>query len=417
MKSTSELQPLQRREGKAQEERDENLVLPAKVVFLTHYIPLYQVRVLQAIARRVQSFQVLLSTPMEPNRDFKLDWGDLDVSVQKTFTLRRRWKHRGIDSSTSFVDPLYVHIPYDTTRRLRELRPDVVMSLELGARSIGAIHYCRKHPETKSILCTYMSEHTETNRGWTRQKIRRRLLRQADAITYNGPSCKNYLQQLGADPDRLYRMAYAADDRTLYRGCIKRDDAATRHRLLYVGQLSERKGVLPMLNQVAEYCYHHSDQRIEIVLAGEGPLREQIESYNTPDNLTITLLGNIPPTDLAQQMIQCGATIAPTLADEWLLVVNEALQAGLPVIGSIYAQATTTLIQDGVNGWQYDPSQANSGDKQSLSRVLGQYFKTSPAELSDMRQRCRQSIQHCTPQWAASGAVSAIAQLISRPTT
>jgi hypothetical protein len=33
-------------------------------------------------------------------------------------------------------------------------------------------------------------------------------------------------------------------------------------------------------------------------------------------------------------MVRSGVMVAPTLADEWMLVVNEALQAGLPVIGA-----------------------------------------------------------------------------------
>lgn len=383
-------------------------VIPARVVFLTHYIPLYQVRVFQAIARQVQDFQILLSTPIEPNREFALDWGNLNVDVQNTVTLRRRWKHRDHRSGTQFVDPLYVHVPYDTKRRLKAIDPDIVMSLELGARSLGAVRYC-ENSRAKSILCTYMSEHTEVARGWARGKLRRHLIGRADAITYNGPSCKNYLDGLGADPARLYRLAYAADDRTIHHGEIDRNDAESRNRLLYVGQLSDRKGVLPMLRQVTDYCRANSGRQIEVRLAGNGGLYETIESWECPENLTITLLGNVPPEQLSNEMLQCGATIAPTLADEWLLVVNEALHAGLPVIGSVYAQATTTLIQDGKNGWSYDPA-----NESSLADALDQYFAASEPQMRSMWSDCRDSIAHCTPDWAAAGAVNAIANLVGR---
>ena len=116
-------------------------VVDARVVFLTHYIPLYQVRVLQSIAASVRDFHILLSTPIEPNRDFAPDWSGLDVTVQDTWTVRHRWKHRADKKSVGFDDQLYVHVPYDTSSRLRALKPDVVMSLELGARSMGAIRY------------------------------------------------------------------------------------------------------------------------------------------------------------------------------------------------------------------------------------------------------------------------------------
>ncbi|MEL6104949.1 MAG: glycosyltransferase family 4 protein [Planctomycetota bacterium] len=382
-------------------------VLPARVVFLTHFIPLYQVRVLQEIARRVRDFHVLLSTPIEPNRQFEIDWGGLDVQVQKTLTFRRRWTQAAASGGPGFSDPLFVHVPYDTRSRLARLKPDIVMSLELGARSLGAVRYCRRHA-AKSIVCTYMSEHTEQARGVLRKKLREHLIRRADAITFNGPSCESYLKQLGADPQRLYRLSYAADDRTAHQGAIERDESAVRNRLLYVGQLSERKGVIPMIQQLAEYCRLNPNRDVELRLAGQGPRRESVERFDVPENLTLRLLGNLTAADLAKEMLTCGATVAPTLADEWLLVVNEALHAGLPVIGSIYAQATTSLIRDGENGWQYDPA-----DPASLHTVLDQYYVASDERLRQMRESCQRSIAHCTPAWAAREAIQAIADLTS----
>jgi hypothetical protein len=261
----------------------------------------------------------------------------------------------------------------------------------------------------KSILCTYMSEHTERSRGGMRTRLRRLLIGQADAVTYNGPSCRAYLESLNANPRRMYHLPYAADDRTLYRGPLRRDDQATRCRLLTVGQLSERKGVLPMLHQLGDYCRANPKRTIELCLAGDGPLRPEIERFETPDSLRIELLGTVAPEHLGNWMSRCGAVIAPTLADEWLLVVNEALQAGLPIIGSVYAQAVTTLIRDDFNGWRYRP-----GDQAVLASALDRYFNLPADSLHAMRQRCRESVADRTPVWAASGAIEAIGDLFGR---
>ena len=379
--------------------------LDLRVVFLSHYIPLYQVRVLQQLAASVGDFRVLLSTPIEPNRDFAPDWSGLDVQVQNTWTFRRRWRHK----EAGFDDPLFVHFPYDTLRQLRALKPDVVVSLELGARSAGAAYYCRRHPETKLVLCTYMSERTEQGRGWLRQRLREKLVREADAITYNGPSCRAYLEKLGAAGERLFHFPYAADDRTVYRGPLDRDELESQNRILVAGQLSERKGVLPMLRQLDAYCRERPDRRIEIDLVGDGPLRAVIESFQTPENLVVRVLGSQSPDDLVCSMLKCGVLIAPSLADEWMLVVNEALHAGLPVIGSIHAQSVTTLIESGVNGWRYDPS-----DEAALGRTLDHYFQQLPETIIQMRQAARESVEYRTPQWAARGVIEAIARVGSR---
>lgn len=382
---------------------DVSAKIPARVVFLTHYIPLYQLRVLQHLARSVQEFQVLLSTPIEPNRDFTPDWSDLDVTVQDTVTVRRKWRHR----DAGFDDPLYVHFPYDTMRRLKALQPDVVMSLELGARSLGAAIHCGLHRDTKLILCTYMSQRTEQGRGWMRETIRKRLTARADAVTFNGPSCRQYLRGLGVSDDKLFALPYAADDRTTFRGCVSRDDSATRHRLLVAGQLSDRKGTLPLIEQITGYCNQRPDRSIELIFAGDGPLRCELNRRTLPSNLSMQILGNLIPADLSDLMTRCGVMIAPTLADEWMLVINESLQAGLPVIGSVHAQAVTTLVRDGFNGWQYDPMHPSE-----LASKLDQYFDCSSTQLNEMRVQARRSVAERTPEWAAAGAIDAVRHVL-----
>lgn len=383
------------------------LPMGARVVFLTHYIPLYQVRVFQEISKSIADFKILLSTPIEPNREFRPDWSGLDVQVQKTVTLRRRWKHR----SAGFSDPLYIHVPYDTLGRLKSIAPDVVISHELGARSIAAARYCRRSG-AKLVLATFMSEHTEQGRGWLRSRVRKRLIHSADAITYNGPSCRDYLLSMGADADKLFHLPYAADDRNRLAELPHRDEQAIRNRLICIGQLSERKGVLQLINQLSDYC-NAEDRTIELTLVGDGPLRQQIANATCDERLNVQILGNQPAERLPSLMQQHGAAIAPTLADEWLLVVDEALHAGIPVIGSVYAQAVTTLVQDGENGWRYNPlHRKGEADSRSLSQALNEYFQCDDHSIQAMRVSARESIASRTPGRSADGAVAAIESVL-----
>lgn len=374
----------------------------ASVVLLTHYLPLYQVRVFRELAKRVRGFKVLLSTPIEPNRCFELDWGGLDVSVQKNWMFRRRWKHE-----TGFNDEHYLHVPYDTLQLLSKLKPDVVLSHELGVRSMVASLYRRLHPRSRLVLMTYMSEHTERGRGKLRTWMRRRLLKSADAVTYNGPSCRRYLQQQHVSDQRLFPMPYAADDETFVPPNTLRDEAAVRGRLICVGQLNERKGVLPMLRQLTEYCRSRRQRKLHITFVGQGPLRDSLLNVSRPDNLSIEIIPNLAPKDLALAYQSHGAAIHPTLADEWLMVVNESLHTGLIMIGSRYAQAVETVVRDGENGYIFDPLVG-----EDIAEKLDQYFSLGNEQIVAMRRAAINSIIHRTPAWAADGAVRAIKSVL-----
>jgi glycosyltransferase involved in cell wall biosynthesis len=92
-----------------------------------------------------------------------------------------------------------------------------------------------------------------------------------------------------------------------------------------------------------------------------------------------------------------------------MLVVNEALQAGLPVIGSTHSQAVSTLIRDGVNGWRYDPTCENA-----LTRSLDCYLGESEQRIAAMRRASRASVAERTPEWAAAGALSALRSVLGQ---
>ena len=104
-----------------------------RVVYLTNFLSPDIIEICREMTRRVEELVVLVSVPMEGNRAWTLEDEGLDVRVQKTFTITRTDKH-----PTGYQDVNYVHFPRDTYRQLRSIKPDVVISTELGARSIIA---------------------------------------------------------------------------------------------------------------------------------------------------------------------------------------------------------------------------------------------------------------------------------------
>src|SRR5690348_11392627 len=105
-----------------------------RIVFLTNIVAPYWKSIFDALSPRYNHMRVLLSTQMEPNRHWEVDWSGLDVLVQKTMTLRRRWRH-----PNGFAEPLFLHLPLDTVKQLRSFGAQLVISSEIGFRTLLAL--------------------------------------------------------------------------------------------------------------------------------------------------------------------------------------------------------------------------------------------------------------------------------------
>jgi len=375
--------------------------LPAHVVMLTNFIPPYRLPVYTELARRVEKLTILLSTPMEPNRNWQAAWDSLDVRVQRTWTVRRRWRH-----AAGFSDKLYVHVPVDTLSKLRALRPDVILSAELGFRSLFSSIYARYLRHIPLVLWLTLSDHTEQGRGWLRHVLRRWLLSRADAAVVNGAGGARYVERFGFDSRRTFRVPYTALPGLFAQLPFTRPPESA-HRLLYVGQLIERKGLAPFIATLATWASEHPNRKVNFDIAGSGPLDGELAALPTPPNLTLNFLGERDYSALMAVYASAGIFVLPTLADEWGLVVNEALSAGLPVLGSVYSQAIEELCRDGDNGWIFR-ADSPSETFDAIDRALS----TPVEQLDAMRVSARGAVEHLTPEYAVERLLQAVASAL-----
>ncbi|MCG8649710.1 MAG: glycosyltransferase family 4 protein [Pirellulales bacterium] len=378
----------QNREHETQADRPEKL--SAHVVLLTSYIPPHQLDNYLAYAQRFERFSVLLSTPMERHREWEVDWGDLDVHVQKNWTLRRRWRH-----PSGFDDAVDVHLPRDTVSMLRRLKPDLVVSSEFGLRSLLSAFYAMRHAGVHYVLWACVSEHSEQGRGRLRHWLRRWLVKRADGVIVNGASGRRYIQNLGCDQERIHEVPYSSPAATFDQCKLERSPEQS-YRLLYVGQLIQRKGVEPFLHCLIQWARANPTRQVEMVVVGDGPLRAKLAALTTPSNLCLKFLGSRNHQQVAQQYATSGILVFPTLADEWGLVVNKALAAGLPVLGSEYGASVGELCREGETGWLFCPD-----DEQQVLAAIDRAMATLPDRLAAMRSQCRLAVSHITPQTCA----------------
>ena len=141
---------------------------------------------------------------------------------------------------------------------------------------------------------------------------------------------------------------------------------------------------------------------MDFSIAGDGPLHAALATFSAPPNLSTKLLGHVPYDRLPEVYAQSGLLAFPTLADEWGMVVVEAMASGLPVLGSVYSQAVDELVVDGETGWTFRPDHP-SEVKAAIHRALSE----SNEQLDRSGLVARQGVKTMTPVAMADQIVAA----------
>lgn len=116
--------------------------------------------------------------------------------------------------------------------------------------------------------------------------------------------------------------------------------------MLYVGRLSPEKN----LRRLIEVVNRHPEWHLSIV--GFGPLEEELKAISESN---IHLLGAINNEDLPKIYQSHDAFVLPSTSEPWGLVVEEALNNGIPVAVSERAGCSDDWVKDGRLGILFNP--------------------------------------------------------------
>jgi glycosyltransferase involved in cell wall biosynthesis len=168
--------------------------------------------------------------------------------------------------------------------------------------------------------------------------LRQFLLKRADGWAVPGTLTMNYLIGMGIESKKIV-LAPNAVETALY-GAVKVPARGGPMRLLYVGQLIDRKGVDILLRAFMMLAQGNAILRIVGSGSQDGELRTMASAR--PD---VEFVG--PTRTSAETSAHYGwadVVAMPSLREVWGLVVNEALAAGCFVLSSKHAAATVDLV-------------------------------------------------------------------------
>ena len=145
-----------------------------------------------------------------------------------------------------------------------------------------------------------------------------------------------------------------------------------------VGRLCEQKGQLLLVEAVHQVIQQGRSMRL--VLAGDGPLRPELEKriaeLKLEDSVSIT--GWVDTNQIQKLLADSRVMILPSFAEGLPVVIMEALSVRRPVI-TTYIAGIPELVAEGENGWLVP-----AGCKESLVHSIHTAMDASLEHLENM---------------------------------
>jgi len=240
-------------------------------------------------------------------------------------------------------DEQYLHVNPGYFWNLVRFSPDVIVTGEMGFRTILALLYgfIFGRPVWVWWGGTLHTEHQKA--GWLKRFLRRLLAHCARHWISYGQSSTQYLASLKIPRERILELQNTPNDDYFRIPVEPLFRLQPRPVLLFVGQFIARKGVDYFLRAAA--ALQDEGFTFSLLLVGSG--RDRQAAVRLCEELN---LGDVHfhPAQLPQLMpaVYCSADVLvfPTLEDPWGLVASEAVLAGLPVLCSKYAGSAQELF-------------------------------------------------------------------------
>ncbi len=212
------------------------------------------------------------------------------------------------------------------------------------------------------------------------------FLRLFDAALYVGNRSRAYYEHYRYPSKRLFFSPHSVDTKWFAERATSEERHALRSRMgispdtplfLFAGKFVPFKRPQDLI-AAAAVC-RANGLKIELMMAGDGPLRESLAVSASAQGVPIHFLGFCNQTKMPSAYAASDCLVLPSDGREtWGLVANEAVACGLPVIVSDECGCAPDLATDGQVGRSFP-----TGDIPSLARAICEvaFNRPNPGEV------------------------------------
>jgi len=296
---------------------------------------------------------------------------------------------------------------------LRMLKPRAVAIPGWSApAALAALQWC-VNSGTPAVLMSE-SQSDDFARSWWKEVLKRRLVSLFSSGLVGGSPHVAYLTTLGMPGNRVFTGYDVIDNDYFAAGAAsaRADAVSLRKRLglperfiLASSRFIEKKNLGRLLDAFARFRTLASGTDWKLVLLGDGPLKPEILATASRLQLGGDLLlpGFQQYEALPTYYGLASAFIHASTVEQWGLVVNEAMAAGLPVLVSNRCGCAMDLVREGRNGFRFDPL-----DTEGLAGLMAR-VAADEGERLQMGETSRRIIAEWPTARFAAGLEAAVA--------
>jgi glycosyltransferase involved in cell wall biosynthesis len=284
--------------------------------------------------------------------------------------------------------------------RLIESRYDVVHAHWLLPNAALVVDVVQAH-RAGFVVSLHGSDVFVAERLPVARSLARWALTAAGAVTACSGDLHRRALALGAQAATTRTVPYGVDLELFSPASASADEApptartAGKLRVFAFGRLVEKKGFEYLVEAAAQV------PGIEVVIVGEGDLREQLSARARALAAPVTLPGALERVELATRLAMADVVVVPSVVDRAGNVdglpnaLLEALAAGRPVVASRVAGIPEVLM-DGHNGLLVPPR-----DTSALAAALGRLCQEPELRARLGRQARTTALERLSWQAAA----------------
>jgi len=296
---------------------------------------------------------------------------------------------------------------------------DMLINAYLPWFYLQGLWWARKH----GVRVHFRGDTTDVDRdrsslvGLMRNSLLRYVYSQVDSFCAVGCHSRAHYMARGIDQQRIFDSPFGVDtdafEQLYHQQRLRRCELRSSWNLVnedfvlvFSGKLIPKKDPLAVIDAVAG-LHAVGNRTVKVLVAGNGPLRDLCEARARKTCAgRVTFLGFTSQEDLASVYVVGDALVLPSIRSEtWGLVVNEAMQFGLPCVVSDRVGCIDDLIVPGETGESF-----GAGDVGGLRSAIVRLAGWLDGRRDEVAARCRDAVFRYSLDAAAAGIVQAVLQ-------